>query len=75
MLSALLRPSGDCSTVAKVAAALLAALASAPVNAIVCETMIDPGVTESIVTLQTAPRVAKMLFWRVVTNCMQRTHV
>ena len=62
--------SEDVSTVTKSLRALSAADESAPVNATVCETTIDPGVTELIVTFVRAPRVAKMLFWRVVVNCV-----
>ena len=63
--------SPDCSTVAKVAAALLAALESAPVNATVWETTIEPAVTESIVTFVKAPSEEKILAWRVLTNCRE----
>lgn len=46
--------SDDVSTATRFVRALSAAAESEPVNATVWATTIDPGVTESIVTLQTA---------------------
>lgn len=47
---------------------------SDPVKAMVFDTVMDPGVTESMVTLQSVFSKLKMLLCRVVTNCSQHEH-